>query len=34
MRLSDSEIQSLNELQKPIGDRYTESSMKAFEFDE
>ncbi|EKD71751.1 MAG: aldo/keto reductase, partial [uncultured bacterium] len=34
IRLTDGEIKSLNELQKPIGDRYTESSMKAFEFDE
>ncbi len=34
IRLSDTDIKSLNELQKPIGDRYTESSMKAFEFDE
>lgn len=34
IKLTDSEIKSLNELQKPHGDRYTESSMKAFEFDE
>lgn len=34
IKLSDTEIKSLDELQKPIGDRYTESSMKEFEFDE
>lgn len=34
IHLSDHEIKLLNELKKPIGDRYTESSMKAFEFDE
>lgn len=34
IKLTDSETKSLNELQKPHGDRYTESSMKAFELDE